>query len=397
MEKISYALKKFLLDICDTAITYKVDHADIEKILSYQQPVRIGSSYTKSNIFQLNCRGISGRSPNDYTNVSSIGEFYKNSILGMVKNLPVYDGNGEWLDVESFTGELDYAYHPIHLIDRCPRDPRSLVFGTDYNNNSELRFVEINEFREFSDSIKCEAFGNTSYCQIHSLVDMVKECYAETGKKVLIVELGPGIGYWINRVGSILNDLNIPFVVLALEYYFFNAVNTLRMAKYFGNKGKILSVMADIHEFDWYRFSQDFAPIHQCPIVVHSSGCLNYVNSQAIDGMLSELSKFNLYGGCHFEGDAFTLYDSKQKKLFLEVLQQQNKIFFPQPILGMTDDLRRKAGISMLSYLDPLFQSSVITAINNLKRFLDVDVKITFPWAPLHFSPMHYTEWRVKF
>ncbi len=210
---------------------------------------------------------------------------------------------------------------------------------------------------------------------------MVKECYAKTGEKVLIVELGPGIGYWINRVGSILNNLNIPFVVLSLEYYFFNAVNTLRMAKYFGNDNKINSVMIDIHDFDWYRFSRDFSPISKCPIILHSSACLQYVNVQAIDEMLSELSKFNLYGGCHFEGDAFTLYDSRQKRLFLDASLQQSKPILPRPTMGMNKFVRSRAGINDFSYLDPLFRSSVVAAIENLRLYADVDVETIFPWA----------------
>ena len=390
------AFQGLIQSICDSAETYSVGHDDIAKILTYGRPMEIGASYVKGKTYHIKCRPLAGRKEKNIPNSSSPGEFYKNSILGMVRNLPVYDGKGQWFDVENLRGELDYGYHPTCVLDRCPSDPRSVVFGSDHINSAELRFVEMNEFKEFADEIKFEAFGDDSFCKIHSLVDMVKECHEVTGKKVLIVELGPGIGYWINRVGSILNDENIPFVILSLEYYFFNAVNTMRMAKYFGNKGKLVSVSVDIHEFDWRRFSKDFAPLTQCPIVVHSSGCLSYVNSLAIDEMLLELSKYNLYGGCHFEGDAFTLYDLKNKRLFLDAALQQSSSFFPTPYMGMTPDLREKAGFHQFSYLDPSFRSTVINSIDNLKRFCNVEVETVFPWAPFTISPAHYTEWRIR-
>ena len=396
MHNIRSILKRAIQTICESATTYRLSNDDIDKILEYDQPLRIGYNYTKANTYSFRCRGISGRQEKNAPNSSSVGEFYKNSILGMVKNMPVYDGSGKFIDVESFKGALDYGYYPASLLDRCPSDPHSIVFGSDHINSSELRFVEINEFKRFSNQIKCEAFGDDSYCRIHSLIDMVRECYEVTGKKVVIVELGPGIGYWINRVGSILNDQNIPFIVLSVEYYFFNAVNTLRMAEYFGNKGKLISVMSDIHDFDWHRFFKDFASLTQCPIVVHSSECLSYVNSQAIDEMLLELSKYNLYGGCHFEGDAFTLYNLKNKRLFLDAALRQSSSFFPAPYMGMNSKLREKAGFHQFSYLDPSFRSSVINSIHNLNRFCNVEVETVFPWAPFTISPAHYTEWRIR-
>ena len=396
MDKHRSTFRNIIQSICDTAETYSVGRDDIDKILEYDSPIKIGAAYVKGKTYPINWRPLAGRKEKKLPNSSSPGEFYKNSILGMVRNLPVYDGNGKWLDVANLRGELDYGYHPTCLLDRCQNDPHSVVFGSDHINSTELRVVEMNEFKKFADEIKFEAFGDDSFCRVHSLVDMVKECYEVTGKKVLIVELGPGIGYWINRVGSILNDENIPFVILSLEYYLFNAVNTMRMAKYFGNKEKLISVLVDIHEFDWRRFSKDFAPLTQCPIVVHSSACLSYVNSLAIDEMLLELSKYNLYGGCHFEGDAFTLYDLKNKRLFLDAALQQSPPLFPAPCMGMDPYLRKKAGFHQLSYLDPSFRSTVINSIDNLKRFCNVEVETVFPWAPFSITPAHYTEWRIR-
>jgi len=154
--------------------------------------------------------------------------------------------------------------------------------------------------------------------------------------------------------------------------------------------------MTDIHEFDWCRFSKDFAAFDQCPIVIHSSGCLMYVNTKAIDQMLLELSNYNLYGGCHYEGDAFTLYGLKNKRLFLDVSLRQRPMIYPKPCLGMESELREKVGINSLSYLDPSFRSSLIDSIDNLSRHCNVEVNTTFPWELFSHSPMHYTEWRIK-
>ena len=195
------ALKQFALDVCSSATTYTLNQAGIEKILSYHHPVKLGSMYTKASKYIIRCRALGGRRDKNLKNSSSAGEFYKNSILGMVKDLPLYNGRNEELDVENLRDELDFTYSPIALKNRCPCDSSSLVIGSDHTNNSQLRVVKMNEFREFYDEIKYEAFGDVSYCQIHSLVDMVRECYGETGKQILIVELGPGIGFWINRVG----------------------------------------------------------------------------------------------------------------------------------------------------------------------------------------------------
>jgi len=390
------ALKEFALDVCNSATSYKVDQAGLEKILSYDEPVKISSGYSKSGKITIRCRSIAGRSNKKNPGSTSLGEFYKNTILGMVRDLPVYNGKNEWIDVESFQGEIDFTYNPIPLKDRCLSDPSSLVFGSDESSNHELKFAKMSEFMAFSDSIRYEAFGNDSFCKIHSLVEMVKQCHAITGKQVLVVELGPGVGFWINRIGSILHDLNVPFLVLSLEYYFFNAVNTMRMAKYFGNNDKIISLMADIHDFDWSRFCKDFTPISHLPIVLHSSGCLNYVNSSAIANMLFELSKFNLYGGCHYEGDAFTLYDCNQKRKFLDTCLRQPGILYPMPELGMDKALRKKAGVNQLSYMYPSFRSSIISAIEKFHLSNDLEVKTIFPWSALTCSPFHYTEWKIK-
>ena len=200
-------------------------------------------------------------------------------------------------------------------------------------------------------------------------------------------------------MGSILNLLGIPFHILSLEYFYFNSINTLRMAKYFGNKNKLTSVAVDIHDFDWSRFLRDFIPASESSIVVHSSGCLQYVNSQSIESMFFELSKFNLYGGCHLEGDAFTLFNDAQKKTFLAACVGQlenSEISFPMPELGMGEIMRRKAGINQFSYLDPSFRSSTFVAIENLRKIFDLDVNIFFPWDFLKSSPSYFVEWRLK-
>ena len=395
MKDLRDALKDFILEVASTAKSYEVDPLDLEKFYSYEDPIRIGAAYSKQRSFTIKCRGVATRQEKNQEGSESPGEFYKNSILGIIRDLPVYNGNCEWIDWDSFKGSVDFSPKQIPLSDRCLGDPSSIVFGAEASIASELKYVQNLEFSRFCNEVKYEAFGKDSYCRIQSLVDMVRRCYAETGRKVLVIELGPGFGYWINKAGSILNLLGVPFHVLSLEYYYFNAVNTLRMAKYFGNNGKITSVMSDIHDFDWGRALRDFKPVSECSIVVHSSLCLGYVNSQTLDDLLSELCAFRLYGGCHYESDAFTLYDLGQKKSFLDVCLQQNRdtIPYPMPPLGMDESIRKKAGISPVSYLDPSFKSSIVTSLEKLSKSQPLSVKTFFPWEPFTLSPNHYTEW----
>ncbi len=307
------SLKLFLLNIFKSASTYAVDGADVEKFNQYFEPLKIGASYTNKNSYKIQVRDVHRRRVTMSNPKLTPGEFYKNTILGVVKGLPLYDGSFKELDVETLSGEIDFNPKKVSLVDRCSSSHNSTIFGAHGANPAELKFVSRSEFSEFMDKSKHESFGEDCYCKVDSLVEFVRQCHAETGKKVLIVELGPGLGYWINRAGSILNLLGIPFHILSLEYFYFNSINTLRMAKYFGNKGKITSVAIDIHDFDWSRFLQDFSPAFESSIVVHSSSCLQYLNSQIIANMLLELSKLDLYGGCHLEGDAFPLYSDCQK------------------------------------------------------------------------------------
>ena len=392
-----FDFRKWMLDIFATSSTYELKDSDVVKFFNYLSPLLLGSKYTLEGVPQsINYRSVETRREKGEVNASSPAEFYKNTILGVIKDLPSYDGSGQFIDVENFNGELDFNPNIVALSDRDLGDASATVFGSHESSPSQLEFACVSEFLGFSDRIKFENFGRDSYCKVQSLVDMVQECYAETGSKVVIVELGPGIGYWINRVGSILKLRKIPFTIVSLEYFYFNSLNTLRMSKYFGINKSLVSVMCDIHDFDWSKFAHDYLPLRSCPIVVHSSGCLDYLPSCAIDRMFCELSQFKLYGGSHHESDAFTLYDSDQKNLYLDYCRDQYGNSLPHPPTGMGSAIRQRAGIGPSSYLDPHFKSSIITSIENFSKIEPLDVKTFFPWAPLSLSPTHYTEWRTK-
>ena len=113
----------------------------------------------------------------------SSAEFYKNTILGVIRDLPVYNGNCEFIDIEEFSGEIDFSPKEVSLMDRFVGGPHSTILGAHGANPSELKFVSKSEFSVFMDQVKYESLGEDCYCKVHSLVDYVKQCHAEIGKK----------------------------------------------------------------------------------------------------------------------------------------------------------------------------------------------------------------------
>ena len=95
----------FLLNIFKSASTYAVDGADVEKFNQYFEPLKIGASYTNKNSYKIQVRDVHRRRV--VLKLTS-GEFYKNTILGVIKGLPLYDGSFKELDVETLSGEIDF-------------------------------------------------------------------------------------------------------------------------------------------------------------------------------------------------------------------------------------------------------------------------------------------------
>ena len=241
-------------------------------------------------------------------------------------------------------------------------------------------------------------FGNLSYCKIQAVVEMVKECYERIGEKVLILEIGPGIGFWVNKIASILQAEGIPYQFICIELFFFNSINSFHMSQFFETSHNITSIYADAHFFNWEEFLDTIKAFQECPILLHTSTVFDpFVRVNTISEILRSCSKYNLYGGQHYEGDAFTLLNPLQKERLADSLGSLNFNDWPRPPQGLESSLlelvpKRHA----FSYLNPNYYSNVNTALREFSENNHIKIERSIPFQELTASPLHLTSWKMQ-
>lgn len=395
---IKKSIRKLIKGVASTSDEYRLSEEEINHFTKYSDLIKIGLIYRKSkHEYSIRVRPSDRRVCPSTGKIMSPGDYYKNTIFAAINDQPSYDGYGEWLDTSIKKQDPGNFFASCKsLNERIPKHS-NLVMGSNNDNGSDFHVIQSSELKKSIYNTEIESFGNDSSAQISSLVNFSTKCFEKTGKPILIFELGPGIGYWINKVGMILGQNKVPFKIITFELFFFNSLNTLRMSKYFGNEGKVLSINCDIDDFDWVKFANaNNKLLSKHSIVIHSSGCIDpYIKSETIYEMIMALSQYDLYGGCHNEGDGFTLMNNSQKSTFLKAITEHFPNILPEPARGLRSFVQTKKNIHHLSYLDPCYSSSLIKAINELSIKLPLAKRTIFPWSELHSSPSHYTTWKI--
>ena len=335
-------------------------------------------SFDKSSFGAI--RGCATRLNQDNQSISA-GEFYKNTILGVAFNQPSDDGHARWIDQERYLNNASFSNVCTSLDKRFPSNKDTLLIGSSSDGN--LLLDSLGSIINSNVDLKIESFGEESYAKIISLVETVERCYLTTGTQVLIIEIGSGYGYWINKAGMILNKKGIPFFVISFDLFLFNCINTRRMAKYFGISEFMMSIQCDIHLFDWDRFAADFPCFSSCPIVLHSSCVIDpYISNECCLNIFTTLSRYNLWGGCHYEGDGFLVMNPTQKSIYLEACANasasSNTVYTPQPFCGMRKIVKLHRNIHDFSYLDPNYLPSLSYALSELTHDIDITKTVTF-------------------
>ena len=400
-DKIISQLQNVLLStvkrVTDSATSYTIFSEQLEVFSQFIRPFKYGLAFTKRGTFSINYRATGNRYDDD-GNPMTPGEYYKSTILSAVNNLPAYDPFGNWLSGEAVS-DLSYKLPSLPLSRRLPSQSELIIGSLHLSDNIEsLEILSLSDFLELSiHDRKYESFGLDSYCQIDSLVDFVSSCYHRYNRPVTIIELGPGIGYWINKACAQLSLKSIPFHVVAIDKFMFNSINTQRMAGYFHDSNNLTSIYADIHDLAFDRiFNFKNTLFSDNSIVIHSSGCVDpYIRPDILYALVRSLSRFRLFGGIHREGDGFLLLDKKSKSIYLKSLHKYMPKAFPSPFLGVTQELRHARNLYPLSYLDPSYESTLSSVLDRLSTDHTLKIDRCIPWQQLSTSPLHFTKWIV--
>ena len=190
-------------EIVSSATTYTFSDVNMNSFFKYSHIFENGFNFARQK-WRIIHRSSKNRREESNRPITE-GEFYKNTILGISSNKPVYDGYCNWIDQADYKG--NYAFNqPLRNYQDYLPPKTSILIGSENIDSNDLKIASVRELLSLNTNLV-----NNNFCdqlQITRLIQLVEECYQVNHEKVLILEIGPGIGYWVNKTSKILKTKN---------------------------------------------------------------------------------------------------------------------------------------------------------------------------------------------
>ena len=149
-------------DVVSSATSYSLQEQQVSKFSQFRSILKYGYLYSfdKSSFGAI--RGCATRLDQENQSISA-GEFYKNTILGVIFDQPSYDGHARWIIQERYLNDATFSNVCTSLHNRFPSNKDMLLIGSDSDGN--LLLDSLGSIIDNKLDLKIESFGEESYAK----------------------------------------------------------------------------------------------------------------------------------------------------------------------------------------------------------------------------------------